>query len=65
MPGAIITRNPRVIQVTVEEQKQHGAGRSAAEALETLVLEAVERRRIDRATVTRRPVKTERRPVVE
>lgn len=63
VPETISIRNPRVRSVVGEEMNEHDAGRNAAEAAENLILEAAERRRIDRAT--RPPVTTERKPVPE
>ena len=52
MIGNIQIRNPRVREVVAEEVR-HGAGRNAAEAASTLILEAAERRRIERAKAPR------------
>lgn len=54
MPATIAIRNPRVLEVIDAEFKE-GAGRNATEAAENLILDAAERRRMDRDRKVRRP----------
>lgn len=62
MPDPIETiaiRNPGVIKIACEEM-EHGAGRSATEAAENLIMQAAEVRRMERASDkprARRPAK--------
>lgn len=44
----ITIRNPRVIEVVLQEQA-HGVGRGATETAENLILSDSERRRVERA----------------
>lgn len=45
---AISLVNPRVLEL-VSHEVEHGVGRNATEAAENLIMEAAERRRLERA----------------
>ncbi len=47
MPKTIAIRSPRIREV-VDQERQLGAGRTATEVAEHLIIEAVERRRLQR-----------------